>query len=146
MSISHEINAHENAETSHWHFAQRYGLLIGGCLFIAFMVIYRMNDDPRYSICFMRRVLGVPCPTCGMTRALNDFAHFDWRAAIAHHPLSPLVLICVLGGWLWMVWHHIRSKRAPLPKGKKFTLLTISIALLFIITWIFRVLIPLLRS
>ncbi len=146
MTTLHKDTALKKTEDTQWHFVQRFGLLIVGCACIAFLAVYQMDDDPRYSLCFLRRVLGVPCPTCGLTRAFNDFAHFDLHAAIAHHPLSPFVLLLVLGGWLWAVWHHIHSLRAPLPTGKKFTYIIIAIAAVFFITWVFRVLIPLLHS
>jgi hypothetical protein len=42
--------------------------------------------------CPFRAVTGVDCPFCGMTRATLALGHGDWSAALALHPLAPLVL------------------------------------------------------
>ena len=41
----------------------------------------------------MRRVTGVWCPTCGMTRAVGWLAHGDLHQSLRYHPLAPLLLI-----------------------------------------------------
>lgn len=48
-------------------------------------------SDYGGSICLMRRMTGVPCPTCGMSRAFFAFSHGAWRKAVRYHPLSPAV-------------------------------------------------------
>jgi hypothetical protein len=63
------------------------------------------------TLCPFRAVLGLPCPGCGMTRALVYCAHGDWSAALAFHPLAPLVfgalwITCVAG-----VLHPLTSYR-----------------------------------
>jgi hypothetical protein len=48
--------------------------------------------------CLMQRVAGLPCPTCGTTRALVALAHGQTPAALA---ASPLATLTVLGLGLW---------------------------------------------
>ena len=43
------------------------------------------------SACFFKSVYGVPCPGCGMTRALLALACGDVALAFSFHPLVPLV-------------------------------------------------------
>jgi hypothetical protein len=52
--------------------------------------------------CLLRTTTGIPCPSCGMTRAAAALAHGDWLAALAWHPLAPFLAIeaIVLAGWL----------------------------------------------
>lgn len=49
--------------------------------------------------CPVRAVLRIPCPGCGMTRALGEVMHGHFAAAHALHPLvwvvAPLVLIAL---------------------------------------------------
>jgi hypothetical protein len=40
---------------------------------------------------------GVPCPSCGMTRAFLAIAQGDFSGAIAFHLFSPLIFACFLG-------------------------------------------------
>ena len=46
--------------------------------------------------CPFRAATGWNCPFCGMTRATLALGHGDWRAALALHPLAPVVLLGVL--------------------------------------------------
>jgi hypothetical protein len=47
--------------------------------------------------CPFHGLTGVDCPFCGMTRATLALGRGDWRAALALHPLAPLVLAGILG-------------------------------------------------
>jgi hypothetical protein len=47
-----------------------------------------------FPTCGMRVVLGIPCPGCGMTRALLAAARLDWAASMRWHPLAlPLLVV-----------------------------------------------------
>ena len=57
---------------------------------------------PKGTLCFFRRLTEVPCPGCGMTRAFVHLARGEWLAALADHPLAPLVVLELAAGWaLW---------------------------------------------
>lgn len=50
-------------------------------------------------LCVFRSVTGIPCPGCGMTRALTAAVRFDLAAAFSYHPLwwtLPLLLPLLL--------------------------------------------------
>lgn len=51
----------------------------------------RPSGDPASTVCLLRRTTGIDCPGCGMTRAFSSLARGDWRAAVAFHPLAPLL-------------------------------------------------------
>lgn len=52
-----------------------------------------VGGTPR---CPMLFLTGIECPFCGMTRASVALARGDVHAALAYHPLAPLVLVGVL--------------------------------------------------
>jgi Protein of unknown function (DUF2752). len=68
-------------------------------------------DSPRHFVlCGFQWLSGLPCPLCGMTRALSLLERGEWQRAVAMHPLSPLVFLLVLysvaavrplPGWVW---------------------------------------------
>jgi len=41
-----------------------------------------------FSTCVSQRVLGLPCPGCGMTRALIALLHGDLGGSLRFHPLA----------------------------------------------------------
>lgn len=41
----------------------------------------------RGDMCLIRRIVGIPCPCCGMTRAYMALFRFDIKAAFFWHPL-----------------------------------------------------------
>ncbi len=48
------------------------------------------------TVCLFRAFSGLPCPGCGLTRALIALLHGDPAAAFAYHPYS-FVLLPLLG-------------------------------------------------
>jgi hypothetical protein len=48
------------------------------------------------SICMLRRVTGMPCPTCGVTRSFHALGQGDAAAAVRFHPLGPLYAAMLL--------------------------------------------------
>ena len=53
---------------------------LGYLLFVFLM--YRLEFR-----CLFREILGIPCPGCGMTRALVSVLRLDFGAAFAYHPV-----------------------------------------------------------
>lgn len=54
-------------------------------------------------VCLFSKVTGLPCPGCGMTRAIAALLHGEWRQALLYHPFSPgfallglLLLFCAV--------------------------------------------------
>ncbi len=77
--------------------------LLAGCLGaagLALLPFWTPSEEVRASICLSRRLLGLPCPGCGMTRALAHLAKGEWRAALAAHPFAPVLAAELLLGWL----------------------------------------------
>ncbi len=67
-------------------------LLIGGGLFL-FLDRYGIFD---YILVCPLHLLGLYCPTCGLTRAAHALLALDLRAALTYHPLLPLLFAAVL--------------------------------------------------
>ena len=63
------------------------------------------------TVCLLRRLSGLPCPGCGMTRAFAHLAKGEWGAAAADHPLS--FLIAVELALAWAAWGLALARRRP---------------------------------
>jgi hypothetical protein len=56
-------------------------------------------------LCALRRLAGVECPTCGLTRAMTLLARGAWRESLALHPWAlPLALQAFAAWALWGAW------------------------------------------
>ena len=61
-------------------------------------------DHPLEGIplCPLKRFTGIPCPTCGMTRAFCNAVQGHWHSSLLWHPLGiPVALACLIGA-LWL--------------------------------------------
>ena len=96
-------------------------LLTGAVAATAWLAIGHLPlpQGAAFTVCALRRVAGISCPGCGMTRALGALARGDLAAAVVLHPLAiPLVLeaaaLWLLAGWL--LWHRrpLRLPQGPL--------------------------------
>lgn len=51
--------------------------------YLCIVLLLRYANVP----CIFIRFLGIPCPGCGMTRAMLAAFRLDWAAAFAYHPM-----------------------------------------------------------
>ena len=60
------------------------------------------GSDSAPPLCLVRLLFHLPCPGCGMTRALHALAHGDLANAIVFHPLAPV--LAVEAAVVWALW------------------------------------------
>ena len=79
--------------------------------------------------CPIKYIAGIPCAGCGMSRALLSALRLDFASAFAYHPLW----IIVLPALITLVILGANDKR------RASNALLISLCVLFLITWIIRI-------
>jgi hypothetical protein len=73
------------------------GGLFGGLTLLACAAVGLLGlDHLGVSLCVFRLATGLPCPTCGSTRALGRLAHLDLTGALAMNPLAAAGAIALL--------------------------------------------------
>ena len=66
-------------------------------------------DQPlTFDLCLWRRLTGLPCLTCGLTRSVCHAIRGDWSASVALHPAGVLLLAGLAG---WGLWSAIEAGR-----------------------------------
>ncbi|MCQ2426666.1 MAG: DUF2752 domain-containing protein [Lachnospiraceae bacterium] len=60
------------------------------------------------TVCPVRILFGLPCPGCGMTRALLSLLRLDFSTAVRLHPLSPAFFLLLL---LFPVFRYRKRER-----------------------------------
>lgn len=79
--------------------------------------------------CIFRFATGVPCPGCGMTRAVFSLITLDFPSAAFYHPM--VFFLPVLFLFIWKDGRLFRSKRINL-------IVLISIGVLFLAAYFIR--------
>lgn len=71
---------------------------------------------PVLPACPMRTFTGIPCPTCGTTRAAVALLHGDLATALHANPLAALAGVgFVVGGLVALAWAWARGPLPALP-------------------------------
>ncbi len=81
--------------------------VIGAAMLVMFFIPFERFSESQ-SICIHYNVLGVQCPLCGMTRAVQLFLHFSFASALHYNVvvlLLPLyLLVDVLTCFFYQHW------------------------------------------
>lgn len=108
------------------------GLLAGAA--VAFLHLDRLP----FSICVFRGLTGLPCPTCGSTRALGRLFLLDFAGAVAVNPFTTLVGL-VIAAWAVADLVLLRRRSAlglEVEPGLAFRL-RVGALVLFLANWVY---------
>ena len=107
-----------------------------GAAGLAVLAAWTPPGDGSTSLCLTRRIVGLPCPGCGLTRGLAHLVQGDLARVLELHPLAPLVLLDAAAGWgLWgLVVHDLA---AP-PAARTVRLVLLAQLALFVALWLGR--------
>jgi hypothetical protein len=75
---------------------------VAGLAGLALLHLWVPPEGRESAVCLLRRLLGIPCPGCGLTRAFAHLAKGEWSAAIVAHPFAPVLAFEL--GLLWAAW------------------------------------------
>ncbi|PYQ15275.1 MAG: DUF2752 domain-containing protein, partial [Acidobacteria bacterium] len=72
------------------------GAILGGIALLgtAAVGLLRLDHLP-FTVCYLKALSGLPCPTCGSTRAAGCLAHGDLLGAFGMNPLATVVLLAL---------------------------------------------------
>lgn len=70
-----------------------------------------VEDGPV--ICPFRRLTGLPCPGCGLTRSWVDLAHGQLGASFVQHPFGWLLMLAVIGFVVSVAVALVRRRPPP---------------------------------
>jgi hypothetical protein len=110
------------------------GVLVGAAVWLL-----RLDRVPL-TLCVFKGLTGLPCPTCGSTRALGRLFVLDFRGALAMNPFTTVVA-AVVAAWGLVDLVLLRRRRAlglevspPLARA-----LRVLALVLFLVNWLYLV-------
>ena len=117
------------------------GAIFGGIGLLAAAAVWLLRlDRIPLSFCLFKAFTGLPCPTCGSTRALGRLFALDFAGALRMNPFATVVAVVVAG---WAV-----VDLALLPRRQALGLevsprlgiaLRVGALLLFVANWVYLV-------
>jgi len=113
-------------------------LLAGAMLDVDAQQAIRLPCLPSFTlpvVCPVRRFLGTPCPTCGITRSVAHLLHCRPAESFAAHRLGWLVLAGVMLQLPYRTWRL--AGRRGLPDNLRLTKLALAgFLLLLVLNWL----------
>lgn len=93
---------------------------------IAVALLGALAVDPNrplpFDLCVFKSLLGIPCPACGLTRAVCHALRGDWAVSVSYHPAGVLLAAGLVGWMLWSAAEAVRGQ--PLAEAARGRLLT----------------------
>lgn len=98
----------------------RLGLLGALCTPFLIVLLHGLGYELKLWGCPLKALVGIPCPTWGMTRAVFAIATNNWSAVSRYHLLAPLIVLLwgiavlqisfeLLTKRAWSLWWQRRS-------------------------------------
>lgn len=111
---------------------------IAGLSGLAILHFWVPSGGAESSICLFRRVSGIPCPGCGMTRAFAHLAKGEWAEAARDHPFS--FLLAAEMGFFYLAWGLSLLRGIPwrAPRQEILNPLVIGHLLVLGVYWVYR--------
>ncbi len=81
-------------------------------LIVGYVWIYLNMADPHFGItCIFKYVTGIPCPSCGTTRAVMSFLEGDFLGPIQFNPLGYFYIVALVVLPFWLLLDIFSNKK-----------------------------------
>jgi hypothetical protein len=113
-----------------------------GVLAAGLIAAFVTNPDRPlpFDVCAFKYLTGIPCPTCGLTRAVCHALHGHWAASLHLHPAGVLVAAVLVG---WLAWSLAETARGltmdDRVRARLVTPLLVTGSAVSIASWIVRI-------
>lgn len=118
--------------------------MVGG-LWLWFGILHDTNQANPIGVCMIKHATGLPCPSCGSTRAIVLLSKGLWMDALVTNPFGYMIAFIMLLAPLWILF-DIGTKRKTLFQFYKIIEsrlknpgLSIPLAVLVLINWIWNI-------
>lgn len=96
------------------------------------------NQPPELWRCIFHQLSGLPCPSCGMTRALFAAAHGRFKEAFAWHPMGVALFAIVVGSAIVLLLEAAMGRRLLTVRERELRAAFIMFMLCLLLCWVIR--------
>jgi len=117
---------------------------IAGYIWLFYNLLYSTQDN-QLTVCLIKNITNIPCPSCGTTRSVISLANGNFMKALMINPIGLLAAITLLLLPLWVITDivtqqqtllHTYQKAESLLKKRQYA---IPLILFVIINWIWNI-------
>lgn len=76
----------------------------------AWVGLHLTTESGMGPVCLFKNVTGIPCPSCGITRAMILFLNGEWQAGVMTNPFVVLAVVAMLVVPAWLVFDVLSGK------------------------------------
>ena len=128
---------HADAAGSGSGFSTALAFWVGGIVVGVATVAWLAALGPGEStICLVRNWTGIPCPGCGVTRAIEAMLRGSYAEAFTLHPLAPFAVAEAVV--VWIAWGVSLARFRRGLDERRLALLLLANLLAFVALWIVR--------
>lgn len=113
-------------------------LIIALSLLGAIACMAAFNQPPKLWQCIFHRFSGLPCPSCGMTRALFAAAHGRFKEAFAWHPMGVALFAIAIGSAIVLLLEAAMGRRLVTVRERWLRAAFIMFMLCLLLCWVIR--------
>ena len=89
-------------------------ILVSGYFFL-----YNFSDSIEgHTVCLFKNTTGIPCPSCGSTRATLHLLHGRLMSSILINPFGILTNLLIIFSIFWMIIDIIKNKETFHPAAR----------------------------
>jgi hypothetical protein len=118
---------------------------LAGYIWIFIAMEFGINRNSQTSVCLMKQITNIPCPSCGSTRAVISLIRGEFLNSLCINPFGLVIAVFMIVAPFWMIYDVITSKNSfirfyrkleNLVRKKKIAILLIALILL---NWIWNI-------
>lgn len=89
-----------------------YALLVAGCVAgYAWLGFVAHDPGSDTTVCLLKNVTGIPCPSCGSTRALVALSSGDLSGIFRYNPIGMIIAAILLVAPFWIAFDLLTGRR-----------------------------------
>lgn len=85
---------------------------LAGYIWIFIAMEFGIENNPQVSVCLIKKITNIPCPSCGSTRAIISLLKGDFYTSVYLNPFGLIIALVMTTVPLWIIYDVVTSKNS----------------------------------